>query len=162
MKKIIIIKRKKKRQIRRFDSTLGYPGEGPPQSNPQEKYNIVSLNIGGAGSQITQEKYRKLITWMVEAKVDILCIQETKSLTNHRISDLISDSGFLVMEAPNTQNHTHGGVAIIYKSHVPLKFKDADNATDWWEILSEEDKPKINRDIYQTRENAQSNIKTMM
>ena len=44
------------------------------------------------------------------------------------------------MEAPNTQNHTHGGVAIIYKSHVPLKFKDADNATDWWEILSEEDK----------------------
>ena len=62
-------KRKKKKQIRRFDSTLGYPGEGPPQSNPQEKYNIVSLNIGGAGSQITQEKYRKLITWMVETKV---------------------------------------------------------------------------------------------
>ena len=80
IKKKKIIKRKKKRQTRRFDSTLGYPGEGPPQSNPQEKYNIVSLNIGGAGSQITQEKYRKLITWMVEAKVDILCIQETQPL----------------------------------------------------------------------------------
>ena len=55
-------------------------------------------------------------------QIDILFIEEAKSFSNHRISDLISDSGFLVTEAPNTQNHTHGGVATIYKSQVGNSF----------------------------------------
>jgi len=76
---------------------------------------------------------------MGEANIDILCIQETRSLTNHRITDTIADSRseFLVLEAPNTQCHTHGGVAIIYKKHVQLKLIGVDNETIWWDTLTE-------------------------
>jgi hypothetical protein len=128
-----IRKVKTKRAILKFDSTLGYPGEGPP--NEVAKYNIVSLNIGGAGTPVTEHKYRNLTTWMEEAKIDILCVQETRSFTNHRIADTITDSRseFFVLEAPNTQCHTHGGVAIIYRKHVQLKLIGIDNETAWWD-----------------------------
>jgi hypothetical protein len=138
-----ICKVKTKRARLKFDSTLGYPGEGPP--NEVAKYNIVSLNIGGAGTPVTEHKYRNLTTWMEEAKIDILCVQETRSLTNHRIADTITDSRseFFVLEAPNTQCHTHGGVAIIYRKHVQLKLIGIDNETAWWDTLTETEQNKL-------------------
>ena len=134
-------KNRRKYPIRKFDPTLGYPGEGPPTTI--DKYNIVSLNIAGAGTQVTETKYKNLVTWMIEANIDVLCMQETRSFTNHRILDAIKNSsteGFLVLEAPNTQRHTHGGAAIIYKKHVQLTLKGVDDETLWWDALTDIEK----------------------
>ena len=54
-----------------FDSTKGYPGEGPTQ----ERLKVATLNVAGL-NDTTNQKMGGLLRWANEIQLDILCIQE--------------------------------------------------------------------------------------
>ena len=61
----------------KFDSTKGYPGEGPPAP----KIKIATYNVSGLKGDTNdrtkyQKKWREILSWAKEERIDALCIQE--------------------------------------------------------------------------------------
>ena len=52
-----------------FDSTKGYPGEGPPEKG---RLKIATLNVAGLNDS-TLQKLRGLLTWANETDLDDMC-----------------------------------------------------------------------------------------
>ena len=60
----------------KFDSTKGYPGEGPPAP----KINIATYNVAGLKQDTNDRnqykpKWREILSWAKEEHIDALCIQ---------------------------------------------------------------------------------------
>ena len=111
-----------------FDSTLGYPGEGPPQAN--SLWTLTTANIGS----LKQNKHWK--SWTT----DVACLQETRIGKNN-----LRDSTFSVkatgkklfpgallpglITTHGQQRITHGGTAIIGPEQLVTPFSSKEDVT---------------------------------
>jgi len=97
----------------KFDSSLGFPGEGPTAN----AIDVVSYNLGGAGSAQHANKWHDLISWieLPENKFDIICVQETKSPYSGYAAYLLRYSNFMIYDVANINNHVKGGTAILVR-----------------------------------------------
>ena len=88
-----------------FDSTLGYPGEGPPAT-------IVSLNINGA-----KHKLAGVLDRLARARVDVLLLQEIHYYNDnwHRepLRALCLAKRWDLFLSPPGPNDTGGGTAVL-------------------------------------------------
>ena len=127
-----------------FDSTMGYPGEGP-------ELRILSTNIQGA--QTKTEKYHRLIDYANDQanKYDIICIQETHSDQNNRIKQVLAAShpNIKVWEAINLANTRKGGVAIIVTNpNIKARLIEVDNTNinNWTQRMTPPELEAIEED----------------
>ena len=51
---------------------------------------MIQLNINGAGSSDTKQKYYNLIHWMNENHIDVACLSEAHSPNTGYIQDIIN------------------------------------------------------------------------
>ena len=66
-----------------FDSTLGYPGEGPiVPKRVVATFNVQGLKMDTTDSDHYQPKLKKLLHWAKQHNVDAICIQEHNCGTN--------------------------------------------------------------------------------
>ena len=64
-------RKKREKNQRRFDSTLGFPGEGP------ERLRMATFNVRGLkGKEDGIHKMRNLLKWAHKNSLDVLFIQE--------------------------------------------------------------------------------------
>ena len=115
-----------------FDSSYGYPGEGPEM--PQ--INMISLNIRGAGTDITKSKYTEIIHWMTVNKIHISFLQETHSKSNTSIQEMLQGTEYISYESPNINNHNKGGTAIIIHKDIQHTLVSADTEVNWHNQLT--------------------------
>ena len=60
-----------------FDSTLGYPGEGPIVPKlVVATFNVQGLKIDTTDTDHYQPKLKKILNWAKEHNIDAICIQE--------------------------------------------------------------------------------------
>ena len=66
-----------------FDSTLGYPGEGPIVPKlVVATFNVQGLKMDTTDSDHYQPKLKKLLHWAKQHNIDAICIQEHNCGTN--------------------------------------------------------------------------------
>jgi exonuclease III len=91
-----------------FDSTLGYPGEGPAK--------IATYNINGA-----KEKLYQVLAAASRAKIDILLLQETHYYQSTRfhvsgVQSTAKRAGWTALHAPATAADPKAGVACLVRA----------------------------------------------
>jgi len=94
-----------------FNSTLGYPGEGPSK--------IATYNINGA-----KEKLFHVLGAAGRARIDVLLLQETHYYASTRfhvsgIQSTAKRAGWIAFHAPATATDPKGGVAILVRADSP-------------------------------------------
>ena len=141
---ILSVKMSLLHSFKSFDSTYGFPGEGP--ENTIEHINMASQNMNGAGSEATQYKYIEIIQWMRTNKIRVLNIQETHSPHDEYINNIIAGSEFIAYESINKNNHNKGGTAIIIDKEIPHTLIAIDNDSSWHNTLSEQDQNRLKLD----------------
>ena len=116
-----------------FDSTLGFPGEGPVDTH---HWTLTTANIGS----LKQNKYWK--TW----NSDIACLQETRVGKNNlrdscfaaKAVGLTLFPGALLpglITSHGQQRITHGGTAIVGHEQSVTPFSSADDATGLYDSV---------------------------
>ena len=106
---------------REFDSTLGYPGEGPPHPTLRvATYNVAGLKMDLTISEHYCRKSKALLTWARDKKIDVLFIQEHNCSKNEfgRMRVLTNMFGYTVTlasrrRAPGEDDISRGGAAIL-------------------------------------------------
>ena len=150
------VMRKKKHMGYKFDSTKGYPGEGPPNVvniEMGEEIKVCSFNIQGASTKKCLAKYTLLLDYAMHKnhKYDIVMIQETKSTSiTHILDHIKKDPKFYkvrVEEAINTTNSRKGGVAFLILNP-KLEYSNVKKGDeDWTSFLNtQEEKDEIPND----------------
>jgi hypothetical protein len=91
-----------------FDSTLGYPGEGPTK--------IATYNINGA-----KDKLYHTLGAASRARIDVLLLQETHYYKSTRfhvngVQLTTKRAGWIALHAPATAADPKGGVAILIRA----------------------------------------------
>ena len=132
------------RKHQRFDSTKGFPGEGPD-------IRLLSVNLQGAHTQ--PDKYLQLMNYAMhrDNRYDIVCIQETHSDIISRIRSILALNypNVKSWEAINTDKARKGGVAIIVLNNkINPRFVMSDNTTptDWTQDVTQQEKDAIELD----------------
>ena len=110
-----------------FDSTLGFPGEGP---NAPSTWSLVSANIGSLNSNLQWKTFDDVI----------VCLQETRvGKNNHRTSSFVVEStgrslfhgglmpGFI--QKNGGSRLAHGGAAILGPKQLVLPFDASSDLT---------------------------------
>ena len=113
-----------------FDSTLGYPGEGPIVPKlVVATFNVQGLKRDTTDSDHYQPKLKKLLHWAKKHNVDAICIQEHNCGTNefNRLRNGCNAFGYcLIMarrdlpegraEEDNSALSTRGGAALLLRT----------------------------------------------
>jgi hypothetical protein len=91
-----------------FDSTLGFPGEGPAK--------IATYNINGA-----KDKLYHVLGAASKAKIDVLLLQETHyyKTTHYHVNGIqfaAKRAGWTALHAPATVTDPRGGLAILVRA----------------------------------------------
>ena len=105
----------------KFDSTKGYPGEGPPA--PKIKiatYNVAGLKQDTNDRNTYQPKWREILSWAKEEHIDALCIQEHNCGPSqyNRLRQMASAFQYCLILAHKegeleTEEGSRGGAALI-------------------------------------------------
>ena len=106
---------------REFDSTLGYPEEGPPHPTLKvATYNVAGLKMDLTLSEHYCRKSKALLAWARDKKIDVLFIQEHICSKNEfgRMKVLANMFGYTVTlasrrRAPGEDDSSRGGAAIL-------------------------------------------------
>jgi len=92
----------------RFDSTKGFPGEGPP-------VKIVTYNINGAKNKLSTTLFLAN-----QAKIDALLIQEIhyyEDGTHLRVANMAKHRGWTAFVAHDSHRDPRGGAAIFIRNN---------------------------------------------
>ena len=104
------VERKKPKSQKQYDSTLGYPGEGPAEKLRMCTFNVNGLNEKGG------QKMRDLMKWATEKTLDVIFIQEHNLGINKRTKwrNVCRQHGYCIIHGIHTQKtdmavRAHGG-----------------------------------------------------
>ena len=116
-----------------FDSTLGFPGEGPSVSHP---WSIFSANIGSIKTATCWKTWDSAITCLQETRIGKNCVNSAKHLVAQTGMTLFPGALLPGLFASNGVLRTpHGGVAVAAPAELTVPFHPKDDATGKYDRL---------------------------
>lgn len=121
---------------RNFDSTLGYPGEGPGTEPENHQWKCISANIDSIQSNIDFLNWNHDICLLQETRLSNLNF-DTNLKTVKKCGKHIFPGGLLKEKADKngTFKTPHGGCAILAPQATTRAFESKDDATGLWDAL---------------------------
>lgn len=121
---------------RNFDSTLGYPGEGPGTEPKNQQWKCISANIDSIQSNIDFLNWDHDICFLQETRLSNLNF-DTNLKTVKKCGKHIFPGGLLKEKADKngTFKTPHGGCAILAPQATTRAFESKDDATGLWDSL---------------------------
>ena len=116
-----------------FDSTLGYPGEGPTHCHP---WSIFSANIGSIKTATCWKTWDSAITCLQETRIGKNCINNAKHVVAQTGKSLFPGALLPGLFASNGVLRTpHGGVGIAAPAETTIPFSVKEDVSGKYERL---------------------------
>ena len=124
------VERKKPKSQKQYDSTLGYPGEGPA-----EKLRMCTFNVNGLNEKGLQ-KMRDLMKWANEKTLDVIFIQEHNLGINKHTKwrNVCRQHGYCIIHGIHTKKadmavRAHRGATALLLKMSTFKLTEHDSET---------------------------------
>ena len=127
MKKEKKSKKNKRKNQKSFDSTMGFPGEGPA------RLKMATFNVRGLkGKEDGKDKMRNLLTWAYKNSLDVLFIQEHNG-NRDKVSEwkaMCERSGYSIVHGLHNDTTGSGrGAAALLTKMSTFNLTEADSVT---------------------------------